>query len=29
MGGHSSHHHYETRYYESAESVRISFGRKK
>ena len=23
MGGHSSHHHYETRYYESAESIRI------
>ena len=23
MGGHSSHHHYETRYYESPESVRI------
>ena len=23
MGGHSSHHHYETKYYESPESVRI------
>jgi hypothetical protein len=23
MGGHSSHHHYETRYYESAESIKI------
>ena len=23
MGGHSSYHHYETRYYESAESIKI------
>ena len=23
MGGHTSHHHYETKYYESAESIRI------